>query len=70
MKYTVIIEKGTHSYGAYIPDFPGCVAVAEKEDEVMVLIKEALEFHIEGLKLDSKRIPKAKIKTYEMEVAI
>ena len=70
MKYTVIIEKGPHSYGAYVPDLPGCVAVAESEEEVKTLIKEAIEFHIEGMKLDSKRIPKAKIKTFEMEVFI
>jgi predicted RNase H-like HicB family nuclease len=70
MKYTVIIEKGAHSFGAYIPDLPGCVAVADTENEVKTLIKEAIEFHIEGIKLESKRIPKPKIKTYELEVAI
>ena len=69
MKYTVIIEKGPHSYGAYVPDLPGCVAVANTEEDVRTLIKEAVEFHIEGMKLESKRIPKAKTKTFEMEVA-
>jgi predicted RNase H-like HicB family nuclease len=70
MKYTVIIEKGPHSYGAYLPDLPGCVAVAETEEEVKSLIKEAIEFHIEGLKVESKRIPKAKTKIMEMEVGV
>ncbi|MCX6152638.1 MAG: type II toxin-antitoxin system HicB family antitoxin [Candidatus Kapabacteria bacterium] len=70
MKYTIIIEKGPHSYGAYVPDLPGCVAVAETEAEVKVLIKEAIDFHIEGMKLESKRIPKAKTKFYELEVAL
>jgi predicted RNase H-like HicB family nuclease len=70
MKYTVIIEKGPHSYGAYVPDLPGCVAVSENEEEVRALIKEAIEFHIEGIKLESKRIPKSKTKTFELEVAI
>lgn len=70
MKYSVIIEKGSHSYGAYVPDLPGCVAVANTEKEVRVLIKEAIEFHIEGMKLDSKRVPKPKTKTIEMEVAV
>jgi predicted RNase H-like HicB family nuclease len=69
MKYTVIIEKGTHSYGAYVPDLPGCVAVANTEAEVKVLIKEAIEFHIEGMKLESKRVPKPKTKTVEMEIS-
>lgn len=62
MKYSIIIEKGKHSYGAYVPDLPGCVAVADTEDEVRTLITEAIEFHIEGIRLDSKRIPKAKTK--------
>ncbi len=70
MKYTVIIEKGPHSYGAYIPDLPGCVAVAESEAEVRDLIKEAIDIHIEGMKLDAKKIPKAKTKFFELEVAI
>lgn len=70
MKYTIIIEKGKNSYGAYIPDLPGCVAVGESEEEVKVLIKEALEFHLESMKFDSKRIPKPKTKSFEMEVAL
>jgi predicted RNase H-like HicB family nuclease len=70
MKYTVIIEKGPHSYGAYVPDLPGCVAVADTEYEVRNLIKDAIEFHLEGIKLESKKIPKSKTKTYELEVAI
>lgn len=50
----VIIEKGPHSYGAYVPDLPGCVAVSENEEQVKTLIKEAIEFHIEGMKLELK----------------
>lgn len=68
MKYTIIIEKGESSYGAYAPDLPGCVAVSETEDEVKLLIKEAIEFHLEGLKMDSEEIPETKSKIYEMEV--
>jgi predicted RNase H-like HicB family nuclease len=70
MKYTVIIERGAHSYGAYVPDLPGCVAVADTENEVRELIKEAIEFHIEGMKLDAIKIPKSKTKTFEMEVLV
>ena len=70
MKYTVIIEKGPHSFGAYVPDLPGCVAVAETESEVRALIKEAIDFHIEGIKQESKKIPRAKTKTFEMEVIV
>jgi predicted RNase H-like HicB family nuclease len=68
MKYTVIIEKGRTSYGAYVPDLPDCVAVAETEEEVTVLIKDAIEFHIESLRDDGKHIPKRKTKFLELEV--
>ncbi len=50
MNYTVVIEKGETSYGAYIPDLPGCVAVGETLEEVESLIAEAIEFHLEGLR--------------------
>ncbi len=57
MRYLVIIEKGETSYGAYVPDLPGCVAVAETESEVMSLIHEAIEFHLDGLREDNEPIP-------------
>lgn len=57
MDYVVILEKGEKSYGAYVPDLPGCVAVGETQDEAMELIREAIEFHIEGLKQDGLPIP-------------
>ena len=57
MKYAVMIEKGPTSYGATVPDLPGCVAVAETLDEVESLIREAIDFHIEGLRNDGLPIP-------------
>lgn len=57
MEYLVVVEKGPSSYGAYVPDLPGCVAAAESKDEVLALIKEAIEFHLEGLKEDGQPIP-------------
>lgn len=57
MKYLVIVEKGETSFGAYVPDLPGCVAVAQTEQEVLELIHEAVEFHIEGLREDNKPVP-------------
>jgi predicted RNase H-like HicB family nuclease len=57
MQYVVIIEKGPTSYGAYVPDLPGCVAAAETEDEVRQLIREAIELHLEGLRGDGEPIP-------------
>ncbi len=57
MRYAVIIEKGPKSYGAYVPDLPGCVAAGDSRDEVMSLIQEAMEFHIEGLKQEGLPVP-------------
>ena len=57
MRYAVIIEEGQNSFGAYVPDLPGCVAVGETREEVLELIKEAIEFHLEGLREDAQPIP-------------
>ena len=57
MRYAVVIEKGATSYGAYVPDLPGCVAVGESVDEVKKLIAEAVPLHIEGLREDGLPIP-------------
>ncbi|MCU1274253.1 MAG: hypothetical protein JWO48_1684, partial [Bryobacterales bacterium] len=52
MKYAVVIEKTKNDFGAYVPDLPGCVAVADSLEEVERMIREAIQFHIEGLKQD------------------
>ena len=57
MKYAVVIETGPTSYGATVPDLPGCVAVAETLEEVETLIREAIDFHLEGLLQDGQPIP-------------
>ena len=57
MKYTVILEKGESGYGAFVPDVPGCIAVGASKKETLDLIKEAIEFHIEGLQENSEAIP-------------
>jgi predicted RNase H-like HicB family nuclease len=57
MQYLVIVEKGPTSYGAYVPDLPGCVAAADSRDGVLTLIREAIEMHIEGLREDGQPIP-------------
>jgi len=58
MRYVVILEEGESSFGAYVPDLPGCVAVAETKTEVLKLITDAIEFHLDGLREDKKSIPK------------
>ena len=57
MRYMVVIEKGTKSYGAFVPDLPGCIAVGETEAEALALIQEAIPFHLEDLQLGGKSIP-------------
>ncbi len=57
MEYVVIFEKGENSYGASVPDLPGCIAVGETIEEVRELIAEAIEFHIEGLREDGDVVP-------------
>jgi predicted RNase H-like HicB family nuclease len=57
MQYLVIIEKGKSSWGAHVPDLPGCFAVAETRKEVRALIKDAIDFHLEGLRKHGEPIP-------------
>ncbi len=57
MQYLVVIEKGSSSYGAYVPDLPGCIAVGATRAEVTRLIHEAIGFHIEGLRDDGQAVP-------------
>ncbi len=70
MKYLIIIEKGETSYGAYVPDLPGCVAVGETEAEVMNLIHEAIEFHLEGLRDEGSSIPLPRSNFGYIDVAV
>ena len=56
MLYAVIIEQGKDSYGAYVPNLPGCVAVGDTVEEVKTLIQEAIEFHLEGMIEDGEEI--------------
>ncbi|MGC9964711.1 MAG: type II toxin-antitoxin system HicB family antitoxin [Syntrophobacteraceae bacterium] len=58
MKYMVVIEKGVASYGAHVPDLPGCIAVGQSREEVLGLIREAIELHIEGLKEAGEPVPR------------
>jgi len=57
MKYAVVIEKGPESFSAYAPDLPGCVAAGNSREEVVKLMREAIEFHLQGLKEDGDEIP-------------
>jgi predicted RNase H-like HicB family nuclease len=57
MRYMVVVEQGLSSFGAYVPDIPGCIAVGESKQEVLRLIHEAIEFHLEGIKDEGASVP-------------
>jgi predicted RNase H-like HicB family nuclease len=57
MRYAVVIEKADGNYSAYVPDLPGCVATGETVKAVGAEIRDAIRFHIEGLKADGLPIP-------------
>lgn len=56
-KYLIVVEKTVTGYSAYSPDIPGCIATGSSKDEVSRNIREAIEFHLDGLKLEGLKIP-------------
>jgi predicted RNase H-like HicB family nuclease len=66
----VVIEKGATSYGAFVPDLPGCIAVGETEAEALALIEEAIQFHLEDMKADGLPLPPPTSKSTFVEVAL
>lgn len=68
MKYTVIVEKGPTSWGAYIPDLPGCIAAGGSREEVLQLIREAVGFHVEGLREQGESVPEARSSSELVEI--
>jgi predicted RNase H-like HicB family nuclease len=69
MNYLVIIEQGEDSWGAYVPDLPGCVAIGETEVEVEARIQEAIQLHLDGMRQDNEPIPMPKTHAYHVDVA-
>ena len=69
MRYVVVIEKAAHNYAAYVPDLPGCVATAPTVNECEELIREAIEFHIQGMLKDGLAIPEPSSILKEVEVS-
>ena len=70
MRFLVIIEEGPESFGAYVPDLPGCVAVGETREQTLALMQEAIAFHLEGLKADGQTVPKQISSVEKVEVAM
>jgi predicted RNase H-like HicB family nuclease len=69
MRYAIVIERGPTSYGAYVPDLPGCVAAAETREEALQLIREAIEFHLEEMQADGVAVPEPSSTAEYVEVA-
>lgn len=57
MRYAVVIEKAGSNFSAYVPDLPGCIATAATVPEVEIEIRDAIRFHIEGLRADGLDVP-------------
>jgi predicted RNase H-like HicB family nuclease len=57
MRYAIVIEQGETNFSAYVPDLPGCVATGDTISETERAIREAIEFHLEGLREDGAPIP-------------
>jgi predicted RNase H-like HicB family nuclease len=68
MRYAVVIEKARANYAAYVPDLSGCIATGATIAETETLIREAIEFHLEGLKADGLPIPPASSRVEYVEV--
>ena len=68
-EYAVIYERGERNWSAYVPDLPGCIATGETREETQRLIREAIEFHIEGLVADGEPIPEATTEAETIAVA-
>ncbi len=67
--YTVFIEPTATGFSAYVPDLPGCVAAASTLEETRELIKEAIEFHIEGMRMNGDAVPEPTRHVERIEVS-
>lgn len=69
MKYVVVYERTTTGWSAYVPDLPGCVAAGETRQETERLIREAIAFHLEGLRAENAPVPEPSAWAETVEVS-
>ena len=69
MRWAIVIEGTEGNYGAYVPDLPGCVTTGDSVEEILCLIKEAIEFHIDSLREDGLPIPDPSSRVKYVEVS-
>ena len=69
LRYAVVIEEANGNYSAYVPDLPGCVAMGATPEDTERQIREAIEFHLDGLREDGISIPPPSSRVQYVEVA-
>jgi len=69
MRYAIVIETAGNNFSAYVPDLPGCIATGKSVEETEKSIREAIEFHLDGLREDKLPIPPASSRVDYVEVA-
>lgn len=69
MRYAIVIEKADGNFSAYVPDLPGCVATGATIEEAESQIREAIEFHIDGLREDGTPIPPPQSRVDYVDIA-
>ncbi len=68
MRYMVVLERGENGWGAHVPDLPGCIAAGETREEALSLIREAIDFHIDGFKEEGLPVPEPSSEAEVVEV--
>ncbi len=68
VSYTVIIEKGTRNFSAYCPDLPGVIATGKTEEKTIETMKEAIKFHLEGLREEKQSLPSPTSKAIKIQI--
>ena len=69
-EYTVIYEWGKRNWSAYVPDLPGCIATGKTRKRVERMIREAIEFHLEGLQARGEKVPEPSIEAGKVSVVV
>ncbi len=70
MRYSVIYERGDRNWSAYVPDLPGCIATGSDREETRQRIREAITFHIEGLREHGEPVPAPSTEVDQVDVAV
>lgn len=69
MRYAIVIERAVANFSAYVPDLPGCVATGSTKEEAEAQIREAIAFHLDGLRQDGEPIPEPSSKVDYVELS-